>query len=417
MMRRRVPRSERERGAILVLVAISLAVLLGMGALAVDIAAALSWRAEAQKIADSAALAGGSAFLDFARPQAVAPAQDRAYEYALKHTIKGEAVDSAEVQVVVIPDSQKVRVRVGRDGMPTWFARVLGIDDVDIAAVAAAQAVAAGTSRCLKPIALPDLWDDADDDTNGNRMWDQGEEWVWEPEEGDTYRPLDPDIPISQQPDSTSYGGDWRNTTTGVNRDYGREIQIKSADPNDPYNYAPGIFYPWRLPEDPDQPDCTTAGGGGNDAGGAVFRRNICSCNNSPVKLGVPYQIEPGNMVGPTFQGINELVDLDPSVQWGPSSDGTFTGPIRTETVDGQTVNVPAMDSPRIMKIALFAPNVLDGSGMQDIVFNNFALLFLTGKQGNPQAPVTARFMRYVSGEDDEDVVDGALVRYLRLVE
>ena len=53
-----------ERGATLVMVAISLVCLLGMGALAVDLAAGFSWRAEAQKIADSSALAGGSAFLD-----------------------------------------------------------------------------------------------------------------------------------------------------------------------------------------------------------------------------------------------------------------------------------------------------------------------------------------------------------------
>ena len=35
----------------------------------------------------------------------------------------------------------------------------------------------------------------------------------------------------------------------------------------------------------------------------------------------------------------------------------------------------------------------------------------------DPQAAVTARFMRYVSGESNEDTVNGALVRYLRLVE
>lgn len=417
MIQRRAPGLGSERGATLVLVALSLVVLLGMGALAVDLAAAYSWRAEAQKIADSAALAGGSAFLDFAKDDAPDPARARAYEYALRHTIKGEGVDSAEVQVAVITDSMKVRVRVGREGMPTWFARVLGIDDVDIAAVAAAQAVAAGASRCLKPIALPDLWEDRDDDTNGNRLWDNGEDWQWDPsgDNGDDYRPLDPDVPIESQPDATSYGGDWRSD---VPRDYGRDIQIKSADPNDPYNYSPGVFYPWRLPLDDDQGECQTGGGGNNDPGAATYRRNICSCNNSKIVLGQPYEIQTGNMVGPTYQGFSELYDSDRGVTWGTTSDGSFTGPVRTVTRDdGTTENVPAMDSPRVMKIALFSPDVLDGSGMQEIVFNNFALLFLEDDQQGPQDEVSARFLRYVSGEEDDGATDGVLVRYLRLVE
>ncbi|HSH75168.1 MAG TPA: pilus assembly protein TadG-related protein, partial [Longimicrobiales bacterium] len=52
-----------EQGATLMMVAISLVVILGMGALAIDLAAGFGWRAEAQKIADSGALAGGSAYL------------------------------------------------------------------------------------------------------------------------------------------------------------------------------------------------------------------------------------------------------------------------------------------------------------------------------------------------------------------
>jgi hypothetical protein len=421
MSQRRRIRLGSEEGATLVLVALSLVVLLGMGALAVDMAAAFSWRVEARKIADSSALAGASAFLDYAPAEVTPPAEARAYEYALRHTIKGVQVDSSEVQVVVIPDSQRVRVRVGRDGMPTWFARVLGINDVDIAAVSAAEAVAAGAARCLKPIALPDLWRDADDDLNNDGMWDPNEDWAWEPDQGDTYTPLSPDAPISSQTDATSYGSDARNASTGIDRDYGRAVQIKAQDPQDPYNYAPGIFYPWRIPEDPDMESCGPGGGGGggNDAGGAIYRANICSCNNAVVELGVPYDIEPGNMVGPTVQGVGDLYDRDPQVFWGDATDGSgFTGPVRTvQDADGNFVNVPAMDSPRVMKIALFAPDVLDGSGMQEIIFNNFALMFLEEKQQNQRDPVVAKFLQYVSGDQSESNVEGALVRYLRLVE
>ena len=54
-----------ENGGVLALMAVALLGLLGMAALAVDLAMAFSARAEAQRAADSAALAGGSAFLDF----------------------------------------------------------------------------------------------------------------------------------------------------------------------------------------------------------------------------------------------------------------------------------------------------------------------------------------------------------------
>ncbi len=47
-----------ERGAAMVLVAVSLVVLLGMVALAVDLGMLLEARTESQRVADSAALAG-----------------------------------------------------------------------------------------------------------------------------------------------------------------------------------------------------------------------------------------------------------------------------------------------------------------------------------------------------------------------
>ena len=76
------------QGGTLALVAVSIAALLGMAALAVDLTAGFAWRNEAQKIADSGALAGGSAFLDLPELQAEPEARSRAIDYALRHTIK-----------------------------------------------------------------------------------------------------------------------------------------------------------------------------------------------------------------------------------------------------------------------------------------------------------------------------------------
>jgi hypothetical protein len=116
-------------------------------------------------------------------------------------------------------------------------------------------------------------------------------------------------------------------------------------------------------------------------------------------------------MIGPTYQGISELLDQDRDVYWDPQ-----LGPVRDIMVDGQVQTVPATESPRVMKIGLFQPGEIVGSGMQTITFNNFALMFLEDMQG-PQSPVMARFMYFPNGEQGSGPTDGSLVRYLRLVE
>ena len=398
------------QGGTLAVVAVCLVCILGMAALAIDLAAGYAWRAEAQKIADSSALAGGSAFLDFADAPAVPVAYDRAYEYALQHTIKGELVDSSELTIEVIQAERKVRVTVRREGLPTWFAKVLGFDDIAVEALAAAQAVAAGAARCLKPIALPDMWDDWDQD-DGDNVWEDGEDWVYGSDPNDRYQrwdgPGDPDGATA-----TGYGSGARQDMPG---DYGREIEIKSADPQSEYVPAPGIFYPWRLPIDPDMEDCDKGGGGSQDAGGATYRKNLCSCNRSPIELGVPYDVEPGNMVGPTYQGISELIDEDPDVYW-EEDNGPNGGPARPDPTSPTGWTDVGTGTSRVIKMALIDPTQITSSGMQQIIFNNFALLFLVG-QANPQAPVVARFMYFATGEENAGPVDGSLVRYLRLVE
>ncbi|NIP56718.1 MAG: hypothetical protein GWO00_01460, partial [Gemmatimonadetes bacterium] len=69
-------------------------------------------------------------------------------------------------------------------------------------------------------------------------------------------------------------------------------------------------------------PDGNGGGGGevgrddGEGRGAARYRRNICSCNASVIDLDTEYMIEPGNMVGPTYQGVQTLIDQDPGAYW-----------------------------------------------------------------------------------------------------
>ena len=157
-----------------------------------------------------------------------------------------------------------------------------------------------------------------------------------------------------------------------------------------------------RGPQDPND-----GGGGGRDdgkgRGAAAYRRNICSCNNSIVDLDTEYLIEPGNMVGPTFQGVQNLIEQDPDAYWDD----------RTNSV----VSEFGWDSPRIVTVALFDPSEINKPGRQYVRFNNFALVFIE-EQADRQDPVTGRFLYYARGvgRSRDGETTGSLVRVLQLI-
>lgn len=395
----RMPSIRSERGATMIVVAIAMTALLGFLALAIDLGMLYVAHSDAQRAADASALAGASAFLDYSSSAAVGPARQRALEYAERNTFQNGPIDSPQVAITVLQDSGKVGVFVHRDSVQTMFARILGIRTVPVSAFAVAQAVQAGAAKCLKPFAIPDMWYDANGDQNGNRVWDPNETWVFGDNPGDRYEAYSGP---GGSPTETGYGSGWRNSTSpGFSNDFGRQINIKSQDPNAAYVATPGVFMPWQLPADPTQVPCK----GGFGGGAAAYRNDICSCNNSTVKLGTPYPIKTGNMEGPTFQGVGELIKDDPGAYWDNA----------TQSVKGSTFGSGWMNSPRVVKLAMFAPGQITKSGMQTIQFNNFGLMFIED-QKNQKNPVTGRFLFYVSGTGDPGTQTGSLVKTLKLV-
>ncbi len=472
--------SADERGSVTVLAALSMAALLGLFALSIDLGALFNARSEAQRAADAAALAGASAFLDYQQEQARRVATDRAVEYAITNEIRNQTIDSEEVSVWVNLDSATVRAAIRRNGLEAWFAKLVGIETVDIGAEATAWAGAAGAASCVKPFAVPDLWEERTDDTNGNRVWDEGESWDYDPGSGDRY---DGYTGFGGGANETGYGSDWRDGRLDddgrrYDGDYGRQITLKVTNPRDAF--VSSFFFPWVLPEDSDQEACGSGppgggnrgepdigggggpptelpggndgsvgwlkwtekrgdlgapsgngrgggngnGGGGNGGGGgagggggsvdverdsgrgrgaAAYRQNICSCNNSVIDLDTEYLIEPGNMVGPTFQGVESLIAQDPDAYWDESS--------------GQVVSQYGMDSPRVVTVALFDPGEINKPGRQYIRFNNFARVFIE-EQADRRDPVTGRFLYYVPGvgSSRSGSTTGSLVRVLQLI-
>lgn len=398
-MRVSTQRRKSERGATVVIVALALAALFGFLALAIDMGMLYVAHSDAQRAADAAALAGASAFLDNSPSAAVGPARQRALEYAQRNTFQNGPIDSTQVAITVLQDSAKVGVYIHRDSVKTLFARVLGIRTVAISAFAAAQAVQAGAAKCLKPFAVPDLWSDPLDDKNGDRVPDNGETWTF-PNATTYYEAFNG----TNGATATGYGSGFRNLSSpGYANDFGRQISIKVADPNSPYVPQPGVFLPWQIPTDPTEQPCS-GGSGGLTGGAAAYRQDVCSCNNSSVELGTPYPIKTGNMIGPTFQGVGGLINQDPNAVWDPT----------TQTVQNSSYGGDWMDSPRVVKLALFAPGQITSSGMQTITFNNFALMFVES-QPNQKSPVTGRFLFFAKGSGSGPVT-GSLVKTLKLI-
>lgn len=362
-----------ERGSTIVLVAVSMTALLSAVALAVDVGMLLNARAEAQRAADAAAMAGAGILID--APLDEAGARAAAIEFGGYNTIHGEPVVVLPEDVDVDLEQGLVRVRVRRsasrgNALPTWFAQIFGVDQVDVGATAAAAVATGTTATCLKPWAVMDGFYDA----NGNGTYDDGL---------DTYQDALHDYAYG-----TDDGSAYRNGLDGnsFDKDVGRQLVLKQGDPQ--ATIQPGWFFPWDIPQD-----------GTPASGGDKYRWNITHCNPNPISVDEEYMVENGNMIGPTKQGVGDLIAMDSDASWDATSN-----------------SVSGCDDPcpRVVNVPLFEPTLAIDNGKKPIRFTNIMGLFLEGIDGNA---VVGRIM-YVRGVGDMGGGNlGPLIKYVKLVE
>ncbi len=396
-------RPNDERGAALALIAVLLTGVLGCAALAIDLGMLMTARGETQRLTDAAALAGASAFMDYQRTTAADTAPARALAYALEQEVRGERLLASDVIVEVFPDQERVRVSARSRPMGLFLARALGIGSSGVSTYSAAEAAPAGGANCVKPWAIPDLWDEqTGEDGNGNRTWDVAsgngngngngnstESWDFNPPT-DRYQQWSRATP--EDLNATGLGSHWRQQAgSAAPYDSGLMLTIKPQQPGvSPVN---PFFYVWRMP----------GSSGAND-----YRDAILNCHPGVVSTAVAYDIEPGNMNGPTRQGVNELIARDPGAYW----DGTK---VVTTAGAGHW-----RDSPRVFVAPLFDPNQISGvtgGGNLDLVFSDFGLFFLEGPpMQNPHDHVYARFLGFAPGSAAGGGA-GELAKVLRLVE
>ena len=333
-----------KRGSTIIMVCVTLTVLFGFAVLAIDGAILMTAKTQLQSAADAAALAGASGLLT--------GSQDTAVDRAINFASYNKAVEENQTPVVInsgdvsFPESDVCRVRTHRtvatgDPLRTYFVRVIspGSTTSDMTAVAAAQAFDVCGTKCIKPWAIPDRYNDA----NANGTCDPGE--------------YDPDITGYRAP-----------------VDVGVQIVLKVGNPHQ--TIAPGVFFPV------DYPPLDNEEGIKPYTGGSWYREWISECEPFMVEPGDRLQLEPGNMVGPTKQGMEALFAQDPGARWDSA----------TQTI----VNSAYGLSPRIGIVPFFDPTLPPHSGRNWVTVTKLGAFFIEDIDNN--GDVTGRFIQVTTG-------------------
>lgn len=359
-----------ERGVSAALTALALFSIVGIASLAVDVGMLYAKRAHLQRAADIAALAGARGLMISKANTTIATDAAVSFGRANLQADDGPttALTTADVSfytnaaatTAFSPNQVEVSVHRGAGGSPVtmYFAKIFGIDTAEVAATARAEIVP--TCRtCIAPLAIPNKFTWNDNCSTGKHSGQYNGNGA-----------LDPDSVCEMN--SIAVPG-------YSSSDFGTQVVLKSDDPSD--SVVPGWFNPVDLPPREN---------GSPDTGGAVFRDRLgsaayCEANTSEYAVGPgnTLQTEPGNMVGPTQQGIAQLVASDPNAHW----------------VDGVGVvdasGNPNPNSPRIITLALYDPRYPPTKGRSYVTVSNLASFFVEGMSGKL---VTGRFVANVSG-------------------
>jgi Flp pilus assembly protein TadG len=309
-----------ERGMSFVWVGMGFMAFFAATTLAIDVGMFMTARSQAQNSADAGALAGATALLfdDYDDRSATGPAKMSAM-----NTAKGNEVIWSDVSVV--PDdvtfpigpsgiSNRVKVNAFRTSdrnnpVAALIGPIFGVPTVNISATATAEASPANAMTCVKPFTIPDRWEE-----HTHPVWDPGDSF----ERYDIHGDVVVDADVYYPPGHSSYSG--YNPYT----DKGLYLTIRASNDS---NIAPSFYFSWAMD-----------GGSGAD----WYRENISGCNGNIVHIGTPITAEPGNMVGPTNDGIDTLIAKDPNAYW----DDTYNRPVST-----------MKPSPRVFPIPLFDPD------------------------------------------------------------
>ena len=324
-----------ERGAVLIMAAVCVFVLVAFSAIVVDYGILWASRGQAQTSADGGALAGAIAI---GKGQTNAMARDSASVVARQNPVWGAATAAGDVVVSNLPfpcpasagggTEGCIRVDVMRgtldaqgtphtNALPVFFASMLGITQQGVRATATAQVTAGNSVKCIKPWGIADKWQD-NSGTN-EPGWDQRDAFnpgvdVYVPSTSDSTTGFtlenDKGLQMALKGDHGSWLAGWSN-----------EIQFPGATGSSDYEAAI-IGCPSFVPEV------------GFYAGQPCDRME----DEDPARGCL--RVKQGVSQGPTAQGVDTLVGYDADAYWNGSA----------------IMGSDFAESPRIVPIPLFDP-------------------------------------------------------------
>lgn len=319
--RRSTPEHSNDSGVSILIIAAGMVFVLAIAGLGIDLASFYVGRSQAQRAADAAALAGARAFVQAGcatgsgglglTSTCMTMAKQQAEATGNQNLIAGVSPGITDADISFPNQSSsdpQIQVVAGRgtyDGvnhsnaMPTFFLKIFGITSANVSAMATAETYnPSGQSTntgatCVKPWMFPNC--DQFNNTSSN-------------------------------PNCAAGVGPFVNTDGTVARPVnfplgaiGEPYVIKPASPGS--TPAPGQYYAAYIPNSSAVPQscpaCATQVTGGGSGSGALYRANIECCNESPLICGATVTLEntlqsnPGNMAGPTYQGVDCLIHQD----------------------------------------------------------------------------------------------------------
>ena len=334
-----------QSGMSYVFIGMGMMAFLSASMLAIDVGMLMTSRNQAQNAADAGALAGATAlfFDDYDDRSTGGPAVTQAIAAAKQNDVMSVDVNvgPGDVTFPVGPSGLNNRVQVDVDAtVDNWIAAFFKMPTTDIVATATAEASKANAMSCVKPFTIPDRW--IEKQTPG---WDADDAFDAFDNKGN---PLaNPDIYIpADQPGYTGYNMD---------RDRGLRLMIRAGTGND---ITPSFYFSLAI---------------GGVTGGDEYRWNIEHCNTTLMTWGQVLTQEPGNMMGPTVSGAEQLYTQDPNAYWDAAS----------QNVKGSAFS----RSPRVFPIPLYDPNYYDENKREgrtaDLKVANWIGFFLEDIQGN----------------------------------
>jgi len=301
---RRIEKLRRdEKGMTYIFVGLGFMAFLSASMLAIDVGMLMTARSQAQNSADAGALAGATALVldDWNDRTPTGAAVKNALGAGRANQVMGAqvSVTPPDVQFLQSPttgEQSRVKVTVWRSaarGNPvaTLIAQYFGVTSATVGAVATAEAAPGNAMDCVKPFTIPDKWIEKQDP-----KWTPSSTYDAYNNKGQPLANPDIYIPAYQDTDGKVVNSNY--TGYNMERDKGTQLVIRAGTGN---NIMPTFYYSLAMT---------------NDTGGDDYRWNIANCNTTVYDWGDPLVQEPGNMEGPTVQGITDLIAKDPDAVW-----------------------------------------------------------------------------------------------------